>query len=86
MSLLYYSFFIAFKKTIFFLLFRTSVGADTVDSSLQHSQEKKNSKVRQRISRVYKSAMRRKFLRRPSKMGGLDTDSVFGDELEEFGG
>ena len=61
------------------------MGADTVDSSLQHSQEKKNSKVRQRISRVYKSAIRRKFLRRPSKMG-LDTDSVFGDELEDFGG
>ena len=61
------------------------MGADTVDSSLQLSQEKKNSKVRQRISRVYKSAIRRKFLRRPSKMGG-ETDSVFGDELEEFGG
>ena len=62
------------------------MGTDTVDSSLQlGSQEKKNSKVRQRISRVYKSAIRRKFLRRPSKMSG-DTDSVFGDELEEFGG
>ena len=61
------------------------MGADTVDSSLQLSQEKKNSKVRQRISRVYKSAIRRKFLRRPSKIG-LDTDSVFGNELEDFGG
>ena len=70
-----------------FLNSRTSVGTDTVDSSLQLSssqQKTNNSKVRQRISRVYKSAIRRKFLRRTSKMS--ETDSVFGDELEDFGG